>query len=98
MSVWLLLVFSFVSRVVAQAPGDGDNLCTDEFINGKGNPFFMNRPTYADNERPLMDSRDYIVLLEGGEMSYIPWQQVDNDHNNTDQVVTNVSDLTTYYC
>ena len=64
MAVWLAFVFSFVYCVVSQAPGDGDSLCTDEFINGDKNPFYDSRPTYADNVRPLMDSRNYVVLLE----------------------------------
>ena len=89
MAVWLAFVFSFVYCVVSQAPGDGDSLCTDEFVNGMPSPFYDNRPTYADNVRPLMDSRDYAVLLDEG--AYIPWQQVDNDNNNTDTVVTEVS-------
>ena len=65
MAVWLAFVFSFVYCVVSQAPGDGDSLCTDEFINGMPNPFYDNRPTYANNIRPLMDSRNYAVLLQG---------------------------------
>ena len=89
MAVWLAFVFSFVYCVVSQAPGDGDSLCTDEFINGMANPFYDSRPTYADNVRPLMDSRNYVVLLDEG--AHIPWQQVDNDNNNTDTVVTEVS-------
>ena len=79
---------SVVSRTEAQAPGDGDPICTDEVINGMANPFFAIRPTYSPNERPLMDSRDYIGLLQGG---YIPWQTVDNDDNNTVGVATAVS-------
>ena len=102
MAVWLAFVFSFVYCVVSQAPGDGDSLCTDEFVNGMENPFYDNRPTYADNVRPLMDSRNYVVLLEreGDEGAHIPrWQQVDNDNNNTDETVTEVRNLrTTYTC
>ena len=83
-----------------QAPGDGDSLCTDEFVNGMENPFYDNRPTYAGNVRPLMDSKDYVVLLEreGDEGAHIPrWQQVDNDNNNTDETVTEVRNLRTIY-
>ena len=90
MAMWVL-VFSFVSCVLAQAPGDGDSLCLDEFIDGEENPFFSLRPTYADNVRPLMDSMDYIVLLGGDEGAHVPWQQVDNDNNNSNEVVTEVS-------
>ena len=78
-----------VSRTVAQAPGDGDSICTNEFLNGMTNPFFATRPTYGPNERPLMDSRDYVGLLQGGDD--IPWQSVDNDDNNTAGVATAVS-------
>ena len=88
--MWLVLVLSFVSCVISQAPGDSDRLCVDEFINGVENPFFTLR-RYADNVRPLMDSRDYIVLLGGDEGAHIPWQQVDNDNNNSNEVITEVS-------
>ena len=93
MSVWLAFVFSFVCCVVSQAPGDGDPLCTDEVINGVVNGLFSLRPTYPDNVRPLMDSRDYITLLRGNEGAHKPWQQVDNDNNNADTDFTEVSDL-----
>ena len=83
------LFLSVVSRTVAQAPGDGDPICTDEVVNGMTNPFFAQRPTYSPNERPLMDSRDYVGLLQGGDN--IPWQTVDNDDNNTAGVPTSVS-------
>ena len=91
----LVLVLRFACCIVSQAPGDGDPLCVDEAINGEENPFFALRPTYADNVRPLMDSRDYVVLLTEDETAHIPWQQVDNDNNNTDRVVTEVSDIRT---
>ena len=89
--MWLVLALSFVSCVVSQAPGDGDSLCVDEFIDGQENPFFTFRPTYADNVRPLMDSRDYVFLLQGSQTAHIPWQQVDNDNNNSNEIVTEVS-------
>ena len=73
--------------VMGQAPGDGDPVCTDEVVNGITNPFFFNRPTYSASERPLMDSRDYIGLLQDP----MPWQSVDNDNNNTAGVSTSVS-------
>ena len=84
MSAWLAFVFSCVCCVVSQAPGDGDPLCTDEVIDGEANQYFSRRPTYGDNVRPLMDSRDYVVLLQGDEGAHIPWQQVDNDNSNSD--------------
>ena len=80
---------SVVSRTEAQAPGDGDPICTDEVINGMANPFFAIRPTYSPNERSLMDSRDYVGLLQGGDN--IPWQTIDNDDNNTAEAITAVS-------
>ena len=82
------LFLSVVPMTEAQAPGDGDPICTDKVINGMPNPFFVLRPTYSPNERPLMDSRDYVGLLQGGD---IPWQSVDNDDNNTAGVATAVS-------
>ena len=83
------LLLSVVPRTEAQAPGDGDQICTDEVVNGMPNPFFALRPTYSPNERPLMDSRDYVGLLQGGDN--LPWQTVDNDDNNTAGVATAVS-------
>ena len=85
-TVRLALFLSFVSRALSQAPGDGDSLCVDATINGVPNPFFTNI-TYPANERPLMDSRDYVTLLDAPNP---PWQQVDNDNNNTDELVTHV--------
>ena len=89
MAVWLVLVLSFVSCVFSQAPGDGDPICVEPLlINGNPNPFFALHPTYAANERPLMDSREYSGLLQGRNPPV--WQHVDNDNNNTGGVVTNV--------
>ena len=79
--------------VIAQAPGDGDPLCTDEVINGMTNPFFFDRPTYGTSERPLMDSRDYTRLLQGS----MPWQSVDNDNNNTVGVAPAVRKRLVYF-
>ena len=88
MAVWLVLVLSFVSCVLSQAPGDGDPLCVQEVVDGITSPFFALHPTYPANERPLMDSRDYIALLQWGNPPV--WQQVDNDQNNTAEDATNV--------
>ena len=97
-ALWLVvLVINFVCRVVSQAPGDSDSLCVDEVIDSELNPLFLKRPTYADNVRPLMDSWDYVVLLTVGGDAHIPWQQVDNDDNNTEEVVTEVSDIDLKY-
>ena len=74
-----------------QAPGDGDALCTEEIVDGMTNPFFANRPMYSASERPLMDSRDYVRLLQGSGDVYVPWQSVDRDNNNTNEQVTRVS-------
>ena len=89
--VWssALALHLILLSVVGQAPGDGDPICTDEVINGMANPFFALRPTYSPNERPLMDSRDYVGLLQGGDN--LPWQSVDNDDSNTVEATTAVS-------
>ena len=90
--VWLVaLCVGLASGVQDQAPGDGNPLCTDETINGTENPFFANHPVYSASERPLMDSRDYVRLLQGGEGVYLPWQTVDRDNNNTNEDMTSVS-------
>ena len=81
MAVWLVMVLSFVSCVLSQAPGDGDPLCIQAVVDGITSPFFQYHPTYPANERPLMDSRDYTGLLQGGNPPV--WQHVDNDNNNT---------------
>ena len=88
MAVWLVLVLSFVSCVLSQAPGDGDPLCVQAVVDGVMSPFFSLHPTYPANERPLMDSRDYTGLLQGRNPP--AWQHVDNDTNNTITEVTNV--------
>ena len=87
--LYVELFLSVISRTEAQAPGDGNPICTEEVVNGMANPFFALRPTYSPNERPLMDSRYYVGLLQGGDN--IPWQSVDNDNNNTAGVATAVS-------
>ena len=96
MAVWLVLVLSFVSCVLSQAPGDGDPACIQAFVNGITSLFFPLHPTYPANERPLMDSRDYVGLLQGAEPPV--WQHVDNDNNNTITGVTNVRYLDTFRC
>ena len=73
-----------------QAPGDGDAICTEEFIDRMTNPFFANRPAYSASERPLMDSRDYNRLLQESGDAYVPWQSIDRDNNNTNDVITEV--------
>ena len=94
--VVLALVFlGAVTCVHSQAPGDGDSICTEETIQGITNPFLANRPEYSPNERPLMDSRDYISLLQGSGNAYVPWQSVDRDNNNSNEEVTRVSKSTT---
>ena len=87
MAVWLVLVLSFVSCVLSQAPGDGDPICIQAVVDGATSPFFSLHPTYPANERPLMDSRDYTTLLQGNPSV---WQHVDNDNNNTGGFVTDV--------
>ncbi|CAI8031783.1 Ephrin type-A receptor 4-A, partial [Geodia barretti] len=83
-----VLLISHAGCVQDQAPGDGVAICTDEIVNGMPNPYFADRPMYSVNERPLMDSRDYNrLLLETGE-AYVPWQSLDKDNNNTNDVIT----------
>ena len=88
----LLLVASTLTCVFAQAPGDSASLCVDEsYNNGTAlvpNPFFGLHPVYPSNVRPLMDSRDYVQLLDTPNAV---WQQVDNDTNNAADTITNVS-------
>ena len=88
MAVRVVLVLSFVTCVLSQAPGDGEPICVQEVIDGLANPFFALHPAYPANERPLMDSRDYTGLLQAGNPPV--WQHVDNDNNNTITDVTNV--------
>ena len=85
-TAWVAFFVSFVNYVVSQAPGDGDSFCVDATINGVPNSFFTNI-TYPANERPLMDSRDYVGLLDRDDPT---WQQVNNDNNNTGEYVTTV--------
>ena len=89
--VLVLLIGHAGHSIRDQTPGDGDATCTDEIIDGVANPFFANRPVYSASERPLMDSRDYKHLLQGSGDVYVPWQSVDRDNNNTNEVVTRVS-------
>ena len=81
---------SLVSCVFSQAPGDGDSLCVDPLVdNGTAlvpNPFL--RPSYPANVRGLMDSWEYLSLLDGENPA---WQQVDNDTSNAGTDSTNVS-------
>ena len=90
--LWLAigLVFELLDCIEGQAPGDGDTLCTEETIDGVTNPFFAAHPVYSASERPLMDSRDYIRLLQGSGNIYIPWQSVDRDNSNTGDIITEV--------
>ena len=94
MTLWLSLAALVLTRCThAQAPGDGDPICTEETITSNGeqitNPFFAFHPVYSPNERPLMDSRDYARLLTGSG-GYLPWQSVDRDNNNSPQIITEV--------
>ena len=89
--LWLGLVFGLANGIEGQAPGDRDALRTEETIDGTPNPFFNNHPVYSARERPLMDSRDYVRLLQESGTAYVPWQSVDRDNNNTvDVIITEV--------
>ena len=89
-SFCFLVLLGLVRLIVAQAPGDGDELCLSGLFEGQLNPFF-NNATYAANARPLMDSKDYIGLLQGQALENLPWQSVDIDNNNDPEFVTAVS-------
>ena len=89
--LWLALMFRLSGSIQGQAPGDGHAICTEETVDGIPNPFFANHPVYSARERPLMDSRDYTRLLQESGNTYIPWQSVDRDNNNTGDVVTEVA-------
>ena len=88
----LLVIASTLSSVFAQAPGDSSSLCVDKFYNNGTalipNPFFSLHPVYPSNVRPLMDSSDYVNLLDTPNPV---WQQVDNDINNDIETITMVS-------
>ena len=87
---FLIVLLGLVRLIVAQAPGDGDELCRSVLFEGQLNPFF-NNPTYAANARPLMDSKDYVGLLQGQAPENLPWQSVDIDNNNNPEFITAVS-------
>ena len=91
--VVVVLLISHAGCVQDQAPGDGVDICTEETINEISNPFFANRPVYSSSERPLMDSRDYNRLLQESGDAYVPWQSVDRDNNNTNDVATEVKTI-----
>ena len=91
------LVTCLASCVFSQAPGDGDSLCVNSTVdNGTAlvpNPFL--RPSYPANVMGLMDSREYVNLLDDPNPA---WQQVDNDISNSDEVATNVSHELFVHC
>ena len=90
MAFKIFLVTCLVSCVFSQAPGDGDSLCVEPLVdNGTAlvpNPFL--RPSYPANVRGLMDSREYLSLLDEPNPA---WQQVDNDTSNSAGDSTHVS-------
>ena len=72
LSLVLVALLSVIRSVVAQAPGDGSELCLP------GGAFDFLRFTIPENMKVLMDSRDYEFLLgNAGEPD--TWQQVDVD-------------------
>ena len=90
MAFKLFLIASLVSCVFSQAPGDGDSLCVDPVV-GNGTAFIPNpflRPSYPANVRGLMDSREYLSLLDDPNLA---WQQVDSDTSNSGMDSTHVS-------
>ena len=93
--VVLALFLAIAPFVHGQAPGDGSDLCTEDSIQGFPNPFFEIHPVYSASERPLMDSRDYLRLLQGNGDIDVPWQSVDMDNNNSNALITEVKQLFT---
>ena len=86
-SLCLSLLLAFLGYIVAQAPGDGNELCVSATIDGGPNQFYNDPSSYADNERVLMDSWNYVGLLQESDPT---WQNVDNDDNNGEDVITQV--------
>ena len=87
----IFVVASTLSCVFSQAPGDSASLCVEKLYNNGTalvpNWFFTLHPVYRAIVRPLMDSRDYVNLLDTNPV----WQQVDNDTNNAADTITSVS-------
>ena len=71
----LILSTNLLLLVTAQAPGDGDELCTVTLPS-----ICQNVPDYPTNVKPLMDSNHYDFLLPPSAGPV--WQAVDNDDNN----------------
>lgn len=92
MAFRLFLTICLLRWVFSQASGDGDSLCVDPLVdNGTAlvpNPFFSAHPSYPAYIRPLMDSRDYMSLLDEPGPA---WQHVDNDTSNGAGESTSVS-------
>ena len=65
-----------LSRVTAQAPGDGKQFCADLSM--------VDPPLYPANAIILMDSYNYIYLLTPDMTLDSIWQQVDNDNSTAD--------------
>ena len=78
-----MLFAVILSPCSAQAPGDGDERCRDD----------EDAPTYADNEKTLMDSYHYLQLLPGnGSGNIIPgavWNDRSVDGNDDDDNTIN---------
>ena len=70
-----------LSPCSAQAPGDGDERCTED----------EDAPVYPDNEKTLMDSYHYLQLLPGNGSGTIIPEAVWNDRSldgNDDEMNT----------
>ena len=85
--LWMILA-GLLRCALSQAPGDGSSYCLLERMDGYPNSFLTMRPSYSENVRPLMDSRDYMSLLLGESAV---WQHVDGDSNNMQGLATHVS-------
>ena len=78
----LLLLLICISPAILQAPGDSDEYCINR-------PF---HPGFEERENPLMDSKNYPLLLSTTQSSGV-WQSLDLDDNNDPQQQTKVSEI-----
>ena len=78
-----VLLAVILTPCLAQAPGDGDERCTND----------EDAPVYPDNERTLMDSYHYLQLLPGnGSGNIIPgavWNDRSLDGNDDEMNTIN---------
>ena len=74
----MVLLLYLASLAGSQAPGDGDQACID----------LSSHPMYDNYTHPLMDSKDYRVLLS--DFNSGVWQKLNLDENNPSRTQTEV--------